>query len=241
MQLDVEIRKTLVARGRRVEIDVRFAAGAERLVLFGASGAGKTMTLQAIAGLVTPDDGRIAHAGDVWFDRAGRVDVPPRRRRVGLMFQDYALFPHLTVAQNVGAVHATRWSRLPAGAPRREVERLLERFQLAAMRDAYPAQLSGGQRQRTALARALAGTPRLLLLDEPFASLDETLRQAARDELLALQKQTGVPMVIITHDPRDIDALAQQVVHIDTGRVVDTPRVARDAGHDGSAADVARL
>jgi molybdate transport system ATP-binding protein len=220
MRLDVSFRKTLAGSGRRVELDVSFGADADRLVLFGPSGAGKTLTLHAIAGLTSPDTGRIALDGDVWFDISSGIDVPARHRRVGLMFQEYALFPHLTVAGNVGAVYARPWIRGRSAAAVAEVERLLATFGLRAVRDAYPSELSGGQRQRVALARALAGRPRILLLDEPFAALDESLRTAARNELRAVQDACGVPMVVITHDPRDVDVLAQTVVTIDAGRVV---------------------
>jgi len=223
MHLGVTFTKSLMAAHRRVDIDVRFSSRAERLVLFGPSGAGKTLTLQAIAGLVEPDAGCITFGDEIWFDAAAGTRLPARGRGVGLMFQDYALFPHLTVAENVGAVYARGWSRKLAPAAQREVEGLLDAFGLRSLRDSYPGQLSGGQRQRTALARALAGRPRLLLLDEPFASLDETLRRAARAELLAVQAQRRVPMVVITHDPRDVDALAQDVVALDAGRVVATP------------------
>jgi molybdate transport system ATP-binding protein len=226
MELDVSFRKSLTAANRRVDIDVRFASRARRLVLFGPSGAGKSLTLQAIAGLIAPDAGRIAFGGEVWFDAESRTERPARERGVGLMFQDYALFPHLTVAENVGATHARGWPRRMDAAAQREVDCLLHTFGLRPLADSYPSQLSGGQRQRTALARALAGSPRLLLLDEPFASLDETLRRSARNELLALQAQCDVPMVVITHDPRDVDALAQDVVALDAGRVVTMPDAA---------------
>ena len=128
MRLEVEIRKSLAGAGRRVDIDVRFDSEASRLVLFGASGAGKTLTLQAIAGLVAPDAGRIVHDGEVWFDGNAGIDVAARRRGVGLMFQDYALFPHRTVAENIGAVHARRWTRAINDEAQSEVELLLERF-----------------------------------------------------------------------------------------------------------------
>jgi molybdate transport system ATP-binding protein len=226
MELSVSFRKSLTAANRRVDIDVRFTSRAERLVLFGPSGAGKSLTLQAIAGLIVPDTGRIAFGAEVWFDADSGIERPARARGVGLMFQDYALFPHLTVAGNVGATHQRGWPRKMDAAARREVDGLLHTFGLRSLADSYPSQLSGGQRQRTALARALAGNPRLLLLDEPFASLDETLRRSARNELLALQAQCHVPMVVITHDPRDVDVLAQDVVALDAGRVVTMPDAA---------------
>ena len=231
MHLDVSIRKSLRAAAHRIDIDVRFVARADRVVLFGPSGAGKTLTLHAIAGLLEPDAGRIEFEGRRWFDGTLGLNVPARQRGIGLMFQDYALFPHLTVAENVGAVHARRWRGALEFAARKETDNLLAKFGLRSLRDAYPSQLSGGQRQRTALARAMAGNPRLLLLDEPFASLDEALRQTARNELLALQAEIRVPMVLITHDSRDVDALAQEIVAIDAGQVVEASGFApRDPG-----------
>lgn len=219
MRFDVDIGKDVLAQGRHFTLAVRFAAEAERLALFGPSGAGKSLTLACIAGLVRPDRGRIAIDGDVWLDTAQRIDVPTRDRRVGFVFQDYALFPHRTVEQNVAAAD-DRWYPRPRSFERqRDIDDLLTLFALADLRRSYPEQLSGGQRQRVALARALLGRPRLLLLDEPFAALDAALRQRLRAELVAVQQRFGVPMLLITHDPEDIAQCAQDVVTLADGRV----------------------
>jgi molybdate transport system ATP-binding protein len=219
MRFDVDIERRVVAQGRVFDLAVRFSAETDRLALFGPSGAGKTLTLQALAGLMRPDRGRIAVDGEVWLDRDRRIDVPVRTRRVGYVFQDYALFPHRTVEQNVAAA-LSRW--LPARLTRdqqREVDALLEAFALADVRRSYPEQVSGGQRQRTALARALAARPRLLLLDEPFAALDAALRLRLRADLIDVQSRFGIPMVLITHDPDDLASCAESVVTLNEGRV----------------------
>lgn len=230
MRFDVDIAKTVVAQGRRFDLAVRFSAETDRLALFGPSGAGKTLTLHALAGLVHPDRGRIGIDGEVWFDSDRRIDRPTRTRRVGFVFQDYALFPHRTVAQNVAAAQSRWFPRALAGDEQRRIAELLDGFGLADVRDSYPAQLSGGQRQRTAFARALAARPRLLLLDEPFAALDAALRLRVRSDLLDVQRRFGVPIVLITHDPDDLAQCARVVVTLREGRVMPEALTAAHAG-----------
>ncbi|MCC7040025.1 MAG: ATP-binding cassette domain-containing protein [Burkholderiales bacterium] len=219
MRFDIDIGKEVVAAGRRFSLAVRFTTEADRLALFGPSGAGKSLTLACIAGLVTPDRGRIAIDGDVWLDTAQRIDIPTRDRRVGFVFQDYALFPHRTVEQNVAAADDRGYPRRRSRERQGDIDALLALFALDELRASYPEQLSGGQRQRVALARALLAKPRLLLLDEPFAALDAALRQRLRAELVAVQQRFGVPMLLITHDPDDLAECAQQVVTLAGGRV----------------------
>ena len=208
----------------RFHLDVSFASDASRLVLFGASGAGKSLTLQAIAGLLRPDRGHVRIAGDTLLDRAAGVAVAARDRRLAYLFQDYALFPHLTVRQNVafGLQRGWRNPSRQVGDPR--VRAWLETLELETLADRYPEQLSGGQKQRTALARALAGEPRALLLDEPFAALDGPLRQRLRTQLSALQTRLSLPMLLITHDAADVEHFAEAVIAIDHGRVVEAAR-----------------
>ena len=185
-------------------------------VLFGPSGSGKSLTLQCIAGIVRPDEGRIVVDGRTLFDSAQNVNLPPQARRVGYVPQHYALFPHLTVEQNIayGLRDLTPTQR---SARVREMVTLMA---LGGLEKRRPRELSGGQQQRVALARALAFRPDVLLLDEPFSSLDSGIRGELRDELLALQRRTGVTTVVVTHDLEDAFLLGQRMAVIDSGRVL---------------------
>lgn len=217
--LDLDIRKTLVAGERRFELKARLQSDSTRIVIVGASGSGKSLTLKAIAGLLTPDQGHIRLGGQTLFDSARQLSVPTRARQLAYVFQDYALFPHLTVRQNIS--FATRRGWLNPGRHHQDerVDYWLEAFSLTPLADQYPADLSGGQRQRTALARSLVAEPRALLLDEPFAALDPELRISMREELAELQARLNVPMVLITHDIEDARALGEAVFQMHEGRL----------------------
>jgi molybdate transport system ATP-binding protein len=224
MQWDVAI-DTRVGRKRRDEdtrfhLDVTFASDAQRLVLFGPSGAGKSLTLMSIAGLLRPQRGHVRIDDDALFDAAANVSVPTRERRLGYLFQDYALFPHLNVRQNVAFGLACGWRNPPRASDDERVRQWLAALELDGLAARYPEQLSGGQRQRTALARALVGNPRALLLDEPFSALDSPLRRRLRVELDALQRRLSLPMILITHDAADVECFGDAVVTLDRGRVV---------------------
>ncbi|MGN6316651.1 sulfate/molybdate ABC transporter ATP-binding protein [Trinickia sp.] len=219
MTLTVDIRKTLVTRERRFELNVSFTGSCQRIVLFGPSGAGKTLTLQAVAGLLKPDAGAITLGGEPLFDASRGIDVPTRARRAGYLFQDYALFPHLNVRQNAGFALRRGWMNPRARDMAREVDYWLDAFDLTAVAGSYPAQLSGGQKQRVALARALVSEPRILLLDEPFAALDAGMRERMRRELSDLLARLDIPMVLITHDEADVAVFGDQVVQLDQGSV----------------------
>ena len=212
MLFDIAIHKKLP----QFSLDVQLASQSERLALVGASGSGKSLTMQLLCGLLKPDGGHIRIGGETWFD--AHTDLPVHSRRAGLMFQDYALFPHLSVAQNIGFGLQTGW-RNPGNKPREAVQQWLDTLQLAHVAHQRPGQISGGQKQRTALARALITAPKILLLDEPFSALDTDLRCHTRTELAALQRQSGVPMILITHDMADAEALADEIWHMDNGRV----------------------
>lgn len=184
--------------------------------LFGPSGCGKTTILRCLAGLETPSEGRIDHDGQVWFDSDRQVRLTPQARDVGLLFQDYCLFPHLTIAENI----AFGVGKLDRRARRTVVERMLTRFQLADLADRYPRQTSGGQQQRIALARVLARRPRLLLLDEPLSALDSSLREELRRTLRDLLAEFAIPAILVTHDRSEVMALADRLVVLEAGQVL---------------------
>lgn len=197
-------------------LDVAFEAAGGTTVLFGPSGSGKSLTLAAIAGLLRPSRGRVEVEGAVLFDAAGRVDVPPERRRVGYVPQGYGLFPHLTVAENM----AFGLRGVGRAEARSRVAEALELLRLGGLEARLPRQVSGGQAQRVALARALVTRPRVLLLDEPFAALDADIRRALQEELVSLQRRLGVTVVFVTHDQSEAHAVGDGVVVYDRGRVL---------------------
>ncbi|WP_413868860.1 ABC transporter ATP-binding protein [Albidovulum sp.] len=200
--------------GRRVVDDVSLAIGAGQVTcLLGPSGCGKSTTLRIIAGVDMQDEGTIHVDGALVCDTVFRV--PPERRHIGLMFQDFALFPHLSVAENVAF-------GLPRGAEgrARRVDELLDRVSLSGFGPKFPHELSGGEQQRVALARALAPRPRILLMDEPFSGLDERLRDGIRDDTLALLKEEGTAVLLVTHEPHEAMRMADEIALMRRGRIV---------------------
>lgn len=212
MLFDIVLHKKLPTFG----LDIALRSDARRLAVVGPSGSGKSLTLQMLAGLRKPDDGHIRVNGGTWFDE--RINLPARKRRVGLLFQDYALFPHLTVAQNIDFGLARGLSN-PSKRPSEKARYWLEMLRLERVAGHYPQQISGGQKQRTALARALITEPELLLLDEPFSALDADLRTHTRNEVLQIQQASGIPMILITHDRADAEVLADEVWTMEAGRL----------------------
>jgi molybdate transport system ATP-binding protein len=196
-----------------IPLDAAFrVAPGELLALVGHSGSGKTTLLRTIAGLWRPEAARVRVNGTTWLDTGAGVDLPPHRRRLGVVFQSYALFPHMTAVQNVMAAMA---------APDRlEAARILDLVNLQGLGDRKPAQLSGGQQQRVAVARALARRPQALLLDEPFSAVDRATRERLYAEIIALRAHLRMPVVLVTHDVNEAQLLADRMVVVEKGRVV---------------------
>lgn len=217
---DIDFARRLQHGRSTFELAVTFESDAPRLVLFGPSGAGKTQTLKTMAGLVRADRGHVRVAGRTLFANDEGIHLSPQQRRLAYVFQDYALFPHLTVRQNIAFAKRVGWTNPPRLVRDDGVDHWIETFHLQSVAEHYPHQVSGGQRQRTALARSLMNDPTALLLDEPFAALDKGLRQRLRDDLAALQRALKIPMLMITHDDDDVRSLADEVVHLQAGRVV---------------------
>ena len=212
--------RTLSVRLRQsapIPIDVEFncAAGAV-LAIFGPSGSGKTTILRTIAGLTRPATAVVRSGESPWIDTERDLFLPPHRRRVGMVFQDYALFPHLTSVGNV----MTALAHVPRSDRRRQAEQLLASVHLASHYDQRPAKLSGGERQRVAVARALARQPDVLLLDEPFAAIDRGMRRRLQDEIDSLRRTLEIPLVLVTHDFDDVVRLASHLLILDGGRGV---------------------
>lgn len=211
---DLHVRKTLVSGRRRVEFDVRLQTHAPRVVLMGPSGIGKTMMLQAIAGLMRPDAGHIRIGGRTFFDAGSGMHLPPQQRQVGYLFQDYALLPHLSVLSNAGfGLRRGAWGWL-SPQYKEEAMHWLERFQIAHLAQQRPHTLSGGQQQRLALARLAVLKPRVLLLDEPFSALDPELRGSMRQEIGLLLQALDIPLLMVSHDEQDRAALNAQGIHL---------------------------
>ncbi len=201
-------------KGFSLDVSIRSPAGIT--VLFGPSGSGKSMTLQLLAGLLAPDRGRVVLDGEILYDSEERVTVPPQKRSFGYVFQDAALFPHMTVMKNV----LYGWPRSGGREGIGRAREMLERFHIRGMEDRYPCQISGGQKQRVALARALMRRPRALLLDEPFSALDIPLRAELRGFLSGLLEELRIPVILVTHDPADVSALADRVLFYKSGKIV---------------------
>jgi molybdate transport system ATP-binding protein len=197
-----------------IPLDVKFdCRPGELLALVGPSGAGKSTVLRAVAGLNRPRRGRVACDGQSWFDSGGDIDLPAHRRPVGLVFQSYALFPHLSALDNVAAALA----HLPRRERRAKAGEWLARVHLAGLEDRYPRQLSGGQQQRVAVARALARDPKTLLLDEPFSAVDQVTRRKLYRELAELRRGLAMPIVLVTHDLEEASLLADRLTVLHRG------------------------
>ncbi|MFZ0946487.1 MAG: molybdenum ABC transporter ATP-binding protein [Candidatus Sulfotelmatobacter sp.] len=214
--LSAGIRKRFASTEREFSLDVEFNAGPGFTILFGPSGAGKTTLLDCVAGLATPDAGRISIAERVLFDANTSVQVPVARRGVGYVLQDLALFPHLTVEQNTeyGLAH------LPRSARKQRATAMLQEFRIDHLRQQLPGKISGGERQRVALARALVTDPRILLLDEPLAALDASTKARIIDDLRRWNQVHRIPILYVTHSREEVTALGERVLVMDQGRII---------------------
>ncbi len=207
MNLQIRVRKRLSQFDLSLDI---VCPGQRMTVVIGPSGAGKTTLMRIIAGLERPEEGFIRFGNEVWLDTARRIFLPPRKRRLGYVFQDYPLFPHLNIYENAS---------FAAGAGKKGVRKLLARFGIGHLGDSKPNAVSGGERQRCALCQALAREPRLLLLDEPFSALDVFTRRDLRDQLRQMKEDLSIPIVYVTHDVNEALYLADDLLPIVDGRV----------------------
>ncbi len=211
--LEFQIKQQLQGAQGPLQLDLNGTLlPGQSLAVFGASGAGKTTLLRMFAGLVSPSDGRIVFDGEVWFDSSQKICVPSHQRSIGMVFQNYALFPHLNVRENIAFAvdrQEKKW-----------IDYLLELSDLVSLQSQSVMQLSGGQKQRVALARALARKPKLLLLDEPMSALDQHIRAQMQNHLMMMQREFAMTSILVSHDHAEVFKLADQVIYLQNGRVL---------------------
>jgi molybdate transport system ATP-binding protein len=212
--IKVKAKKKLMTAEGPLDLDIDFKVQeAEFVTLFGESGGGKTTTLRMIAGLTPPDEGYIEVDGKVWFDSTKKIDLPANRRHVGFVFQEYSLFPNMTVRQNLEYALENRRDK-------GSIDDFLSLVHLSELQDCRPHQLSGGQKQRIALVRALLRKPKVYLLDEPLAAVDLAMRLKLQDEILALYRKAGIATIFVSHDLPEVFKLAGKVLVLEKGRIV---------------------
>ena len=211
--LEIKIKKSMLTSEGKANLEINTEINSNDLLcVFGHSGAGKTTLLRILAGLIKPEKGRIVLGDEVWFDADKKINLTPQQRNVGYMFQDYALFPNMTVRRNIEFAQKAKNPE--------EVDNLLHHFGLEALQKQYPAKLSGGQKQRIALARALAAKPNLLLLDEPLSALDYDMRLNLQDEILKAHEMLNSVTLLVSHDKEEVRKLASSVVMLRNGVVL---------------------
>lgn len=206
MSITCKIKKKL----GNFNLDIDFQGDKETIALIGGSGCGKSVTLRCIAGIVTPDEGIIIINGKVVFDSQNKINIPPQKRKVGYLFQDYALFPNMTVAKNIEVV-------IPKGTEY-DLDEILARFHLLDQKNLHPGALSGGQKQRCALARIIVTNPEIILLDEPFSALDSYLRWQMEQEVVTVLQEANKPAIFVSHDRDEVYRISDKVVVVNDGK-----------------------
>ena len=213
MSCELVLQKELRGAEGAIALDIATPLkSGELTVLFGKSGAGKSTILKMIAGLMEPESGKIVIDGETWFDAEKKINLPPQKRKVGFVFQDYALFPNMSVRKNL--VYALESKN------DKKIEEILELTELSNLANEMPQTLSGGQRQRVALARALVREPKILLLDEPLSALDYAMRGKLQDELLRIQRHLGLTTILVSHDIAEVYKLSNHVLELEQGKIV---------------------
>lgn len=208
----ISVSKKLLGQNGEFELSCDVSNSSNDLIsIFGPSGSGKSTLLRMIAGLESPDSGYINVGGSTWFDSSKNINIPPKNRSVGFVFQAYSLFPNMSVIENILFAQPVK--------DMKKVKTLLELTELQELANIYPDRLSGGQKQRVALARAIAREPNIMLLDEPFAALDAKVRRKLQDELIRLKTELGLPMLFVSHDKEEVFRLSNKVMVIEAGRV----------------------
>jgi len=209
MSISINLKKKL----KYFDIDISCECrDSSMLVMIGPSGGGKTTIIRMLAGLEQPDEGSIVYNNDIWFDSSAGIDVSPQKRKLGYVFQDYTLFPHLTLFENAAF----------AAKNKREVGELFEIFRISHLRDRKPHKVSGGERQRCAICQALARHPKILLLDEPFSALDAITRRGLREELRNMKGEFDFPVIYVTHDINEALYLADEIAPVVEGKIDET-------------------
>lgn len=213
--IEVSIEKELIGADGKFELQANFKVDKnELLCLFGKSGSGKTTILRCLAGLEMPDRGTIKVANEVWFDSEKKICLPVQKRRIGFVFQNYSLFPNMTVSENLAFAMDKK--------DKKKIDHLLETVELTELKDRYPATLSGGQQQRVAVARALARDPELLLLDEPLSALDMAMRIKLQDEIKRIHQKFSLSTLLVSHEKQEVIRLANRVIWLDNGKIIKT-------------------
>lgn len=228
--IEIDITKSLNGANGKILLHISTRLKTNDFIsIFGKSGAGKTTLLRIIAGLEVADSGRIIVDNEVWFDSAKKINLPPQRRKIGFVFQDYALFPHFSVWKNLAF-------GLKDSRQKSKIDEILKLMELENLKNKLPKELSGGQKQRVALARALISNANILLLDEPLSALDNEMRGILQDEIIKLHRHFGLTTILVSHDISEIFKLSNRIIHIKEGKIVSDGDINSIFGEDSISA-----